>query len=297
MAEELKLHFKKAGFFTSIQDFGRFGHQDIGIPISGAMDKESMQMANYLVGNSDDTPVIEITLLGPEIEIEGNGQIAFAGAQFAGKLNKSPLPLFETIEVKTGDTIKLKGTSAGCRIFLAVGGKTTEPAWLGSHSAPSDYVKHTGMVSHFSDGDTLTFHPHRLVDKRIIDEAKRPIYTSCTILRVVTGPDFEQFELEVIQEFFEKTFSISSDSNRMGYRLNEALAQYKAKGEEISSGVIPGTVQITGSGKPIILTADAQTTGGYPRIANVVTEDLDLVGQMKPGDELRFMLVSLEDIN
>ena len=296
MANSLKLHFKKAGFFTSIQDFGRFGQQDIGIPVSGAMDKESMQIANYLVGNDDSTPVIEITLLGPEIEIEGEGQIAFAGAQFSGKLNNQALPLFQTIDVKTGDTITLKGTATGCRIYMAIGGKMDEPIWLGSYSAPSDYVKHAGMVSHISDGYELTCTTHKKVDSRTIAPNKQPIYTSCTILRVVTGPDFDRFELASIQEFFEKTFTISSDSNRMGYRLNEALKQYKANSEEISSGVIPGTVQVTGSGKPIILTADAQTTGGYPRIANVVTEDIDLVGQMKPGDELRFMLVSLEDL-
>ena len=122
---------------------------------------------------------------------------------------------------------------------------------------------------------------------------KKPYYSSCYIVRVVTGPDFERFNINQIENFFHQIFTVSQDANRMGYRLKESLLNYNAEKVEISSGIIPGTIQITNSGQPIVLLADAQTTGGYPRIANVVSEDLDMFGQIKAGDEVKFMLATL----
>jgi len=292
----LTLHFEKAGLFSSIQDSGRFGVQHLGIPISGAMDQEAMRHANYLVGNPSTHPVIEMTLQGADIRVEGSGQIALAGGYFKGTWNGQSLPFYKTLKVKDGDLINIEGAIYGCRTYLAVGGSLLEEKWLGSHSAVSIYMEGFGLESHFKNGRAICFKTSELIKKRQIKRAQQPIHSDCAIIRTTTGPDFEHFDLSVIQEFYEKVFTISGDCNRMGYRLNEQLVRFKKETEELSTGIIPGTVQISNDGSPIVLMADAQTTGGYPRIANVVSEDLDLLAQMKQSNEVKFMLISREDL-
>jgi biotin-dependent carboxylase-like uncharacterized protein len=293
---ELKLHFRRAGLYTSIQDSGRKGVQHLGIPIGGAMDLEAMQEANHLVGNAPNTPVIEITLQGPEIHVEGEGQIAFAGAYFKGKINNRSLPFYQTIKVKTGDIINLEGAIYGCRTYLAVRGALAETEWLGSQSAVSPYLEGFGLESHFKNDKILCFETKEVITKRKIAKAKHPIHSECAVIRTITGPDFEHFPIEVIQAFYDQVFTISSENDRMGYRLVERLEQYEKGKEMVSSGIIPGTIQITNEGCPIVLMRDAQTTGGYPRIANVVSEDINLLAQMRQGHEIKFMLVGLTSL-
>ncbi|HEY9117076.1 MAG TPA: hypothetical protein VIN11_04570, partial [Roseivirga sp.] len=168
--------------------------------------------------------------------------------------------------------------------------------WLNSYSAVANLMNIQGVPKILKSGSEFEVGITSFIPKRVYPLHLRPIYSSCYIIRVVTGPEFEQFKIEDIQSFFESIFNVSSDSNRMGYRLDGKIENYTPSAEEISSGIVPGTVQITSSGQPIILTADAQTTGGYPRIVNVVSEDLSIVAQMKAGDEVKFMLVSLSDL-
>jgi len=293
---ELKLHFKRAGLYTSIQDSGRKGVQHLGIPIGGAMDQEAMQEANYLVGNESNAPVIEITLRGPEILFEGEGQIALAGAYFEGKINNRSLPFYQTIQVKTGDRISLEGAIYGCRTYLAVRGELVQAPWLSSPSAVSPYLEGFGLESHFKNDKILCFKTRQDIAKRKIARAKHPIHSECAVIRTVTGPDFEHFPIEVFQSFYDKVFTISSENDRMGYRLVETLENYQKGKELTSSGIIPGTIQVTNEGSPIVLMRDAQTTGGYPRIANVVSEDINLLAQMRQGHEIKFMLVGLESL-
>jgi len=290
---ELKLHFKKAGLYTSIQDSGRPGVQHMGIPIGGAMDMEAMQDANELVGNPKYSPVIEITLQGPEIQIEGEGQIAFAGAYFKGEINGRSLPFYQTINVKNGDKINISGAIYGSRSYLAARGLMEEKEWLGSSSAVSHYLEPYGLESHFADGRIVSFNSDLPVAKRKKVRSKHPIHSECAILRTVTGPEFGQFPIEFIQTFYDTVFTVSGDCNRMGYRLNEKVQDYSNIKEMTSSGIIPGTIQISNDGSPIVLMRDAQTTGGYPRIANVISEDIDLLAQMRQGHELKFMLIGL----
>lgn len=293
---ELKLHFEKAGLFTSIQDKGRFGVQHLGIPIGGAMDKEAMEQANHLVGNDLDAPVIEITLNGPTIKVIGSGQIALTGGYFKGTWNDQPLPFYRTLDVNDGDLIKIEGAVFGARTYLAVNGQLLEEKWMGSFSAVNQYMTNFGLESHFADGRMVSFQTHTNIETRHIERAKHPIHSDCAIVRTISGPDFDQFPIELIQSFYEKVFTISRDCDRMGYRLNEQLEGFHPKKQEISSGTIPGTIQITNNGTPILLLADAQTTGGYPRIAHIVKEDIDVVAQLRPGNHIKFMLISLEDL-
>lgn len=295
MSNFLNVHFEKAGIYSSIQDEGRFGVQDLGIPFSGALDKSAMRKANELVRNPIDHPVLEMTLVGAKVSFEGTGQVAITGAQMSPTLNGLRIGTFKTINVKSGDVLEFHNAIYGCRTYMSIGGDWQTTKWQGSFSALSNLMSNEEMPCKFKNGDTFQVQTKDPVTVEEYPSAKRPIYSSCYIIRVVTGPEFGIFKLKHIEEFFQKIFLVDPASNRMGYRLQGELPNYNPIREEISSGVVIGTVQITNAGKPIILMADAQTTGGYPRIANVLTDDLDTVAQMKPGDEVKFMLVSLEE--
>ena len=294
MPEFLKVKCLKTGLYTSIQDEGRFGVQDQGIPISGALDKSSMRIANQLVGNLPNSPVLEMTLFGPKLKFEGQGQIAITGANMKATLNGKRVENYMTLNIKSGDLLEFHNTDVGCRTYMSIGGQWQVQNWSNSFSALPSLMEEPGLPARLVDDYSFTVAINQMQELISYPERNRPLFSECYVIRVVTGPEFDQFEIEVIQDFFDRIFVIHGDSNRMGYRLKDNLQDYVPSGEEISSGIVIGTVQISNAGKPIILMADAQTTGGYPRIANVVSDDLEIVAQLKPGDELKFMLVSLE---
>lgn len=296
MSDLLKVTCLKTGLYTSIQDEGRFGVQDQGIPFSGALDRSSMHIANQLVGNSLECPVLEMTMFGPTLKFEGNGQIAITGANMKATLNGKHVDNYITINIESGDVLEFHDTDYGCRTYLSVGGQWQVPKWLNSYSALPSLMEEPGLPAKLADGSSFTVAINAPQKINTYPIQHRPIFSECYIIRVVTGPEFDQFDIDVIQDFFDQIFVIHGDSNRMGYRLKASLENYIPSREEISSGIVKGTVQISNAGKPIILMADAQTTGGYPRIVNIVSEDLEIVAQMKPGDELKFMLVSLEEL-
>lgn len=296
MSDLLKVTCLKTGLYTSIQDEGRFGVQDQGIPFSGALDKSSMQIANQLVGNPLNSPVLEMTMFGPTLQFEGKGQIAITGANMKATLNGEVVDNYVTTDIESGDLLEFHNTDYGCRTYLSIGGQWQVPKWLNSYSALPHLMELPDLPAKLVDDYSFTVAINETQEVHEYPIQHRPIFSECYIIRVVTGPEFDQFDIDVIQDFFDQIFVIHGDSNRMGYRLKGSLENYKPSREEISSGIVKGTVQISNAGKPIILMADAQTTGGYPRIANIVTEDLEIVAQMKPGDELKFMLVSLEEL-
>lgn len=291
---EIAVEIIKPGLFTTIQDHGRFGYVNMGVPIGGAMDIESMEMANQLVGNSSSQPTLECTLIGPSIKFDSATQIALCGAPFKPKVNGVSKPMFQTVNIEAGDLLEIGQTEHGCRAYLAIRGDWQEEKWLGSYSTPSIYLNSFGLQTQLNAGKRIKIKGCQPIENRIIRIEQQPIYSDCTILRTVTSPDFELLDFKIIEAFYESVFTISNDSNRMGYRLKEHLKSYHKKGEALSSGIIPGTIQITNNGQPIILTADAQTTGGYTRIANVIRQDLDMLGQLRPGNRVKFQLTSLD---
>jgi len=296
MSDSLKIRVQSPGMFTSLQDLGRNGNQDSGVPFGGAMDKESHKIANELLDNQRSEPTIEMTYLGATFEFEGEGQIAITGADMGAKLNNNPVAMYKTIDVQNGDVLSFGQAQLGCRTYLGVKGEWQAPKWLDSFSVVSNLTDLDGIPKPLKKDDELEVKILSFIPNRKYPIGSIPVYSSCHIIRVITGPEFERFSIEQMQSFFQKVFTVSPDSNRMGYRLEGELKDYVTKREEISSGIVEGTIQITKSGKPIILTADAQTTGGYPRIANVVRDDLSRVGQMKAGDEVKFMLVNLSEL-
>ncbi len=295
MAEKLKLHFVKSGLQTTIQDLGRTGYQGMGIPVNGAMDKASAKAANRLVGNDESAPVLEITLLGPTIRIEGSGQMAITGANLSLKINGEPADMYETLDVEDGDVISFARPVTGCRAYLAVRGRWQIEPWLGSYSASATKASELTPQSVIKKEQVLEVEYEELIPPIAIPTEERPDLSQLNIIRVLPGPEFSLISNLAIGDFFSQDFKISNDSNRMGYKLEGRLAHFESAVEVISSGIIPGTIQITNAGQPIILMADAQTSGGYTRLANVVTEDMDKLAQMKPGDVVRFRLVGLEE--
>lgn len=289
-------HFLKTGLQTLIQDKGRIGYQSYGVPVSGAMDKKSADLANELVGNSLGTPVLEMALLGPTINISGDCQIAITGADLSPKVNNEPIPLYETINLKGGDMLKFGGAKNGCRAYLAIRGTWQIKKWLNSYSALPYSGDAATPESYIQKDTTLTIQTNPRIPKKIVPIARRPHFPTTLKVRVLPGPEFDHFSNYTIGYFFSKTYKLTQESNRMGYRLDTILTDFKPKKEVISTGIIPGTIQITSAGQPVILMMDAQTVGGYYRIANVISEDLDKLGQLKPGDKVAFSLIRLEEI-
>ena len=289
-------HFLKAGLQTLIQDKGRIGYQAYGVPISGVMDKKSAALANELVGNDLNTPVLEMALLGPTIQIAGNCQIAITGANLSPKVNGKPIPLYETINLKDGDLLKFGGAKDGCRGYLAIRGNWQIKKWLNSYSALPYSGDQATPQSYIRKDSILKVQVRPRIPKKIAPIERRPSFPNSLTVRVLPGPEFDSFSNYTIGYFFSKSYKLTQESNRMGYRLDTMLTDFKPTKEVISAGIMPGTIQITSAGQPVILMRDAQTVGGYYRIANVITEDLDKLAQLKPGDKVTFSLIRLDEL-
>jgi biotin-dependent carboxylase-like uncharacterized protein len=288
----------KPGFFTSVQDLGRFGFQRFGVPVSGAMDKYAFACANALVGNTANDACLEVTLLGPELEALCPLQVAVAGASFSVLVNGEVAPMWETLNVKKGDVVAFSGSAeSGCRAYLAVRDGIDVPVVLGSRST---YVRggFGGCEGRsLRGGDVLrAFAPLQfLKERRVLPAELVPKYESEVMVDVVLGPQEDMFTSEGIETFLSQEYTLTTESDRMGYRLDGAVVRHKGATEIVTDALCAGAVQVPGNCKPIVLMADAQTTGGYPKIATVTTPDVSRLGQAKPSDKVRFRKVSLTE--
>ena len=277
----------RAGMFTTVQDLGRVGHRAEGVPLSGAADPFALRLANLLVGNQENEAGLEFTLVGPEIKFVHDTLVAMGGAEFGN------LPRWCPISVRAGETLKIGPSRSGCRGYLAIAGGVAVPPVLGSRST---YVRarlggHQGR--RLTAGDVLPvpdvqrrFHDHWHVDERIL-----PRYSGFAVVRVIPGEHASQFDAG----WTEGVYKVSTQSDRMGVRMIGTPLRRSIQGDLTSSPVAPGTVQVPPDGQPIVLLADAQTIGGYPQVAHVIAVDLPVMAQLRPGDEVRFIGVSLAD--
>jgi len=284
------------GLLTTIQDLGRFGYQRFGMPVSGAMDSLSLQLANLLVGNKPNDACLETSLIGPEISFNSLGLIAICGADMNPSINGKPIPLNKTIEVKEGYKLSFSGIKSGCRSYIAFAGGIDVPIIMASRST---YIR--AKVGGFEGralrpGDELPLGiVNNKVKNRIIPKELIPNYQSNQTVQIIPGSEVRRFGLDGIRNFLTSEYIVSDQSDRMGYRLTGPVIKHQTGSADIiSAGISMGTIQIPGNGQPIILMADRQTTGGYTRIANVVSVDLTLIAQLKPGDKIRFREISLE---
>lgn len=287
------------GMYSSIQDLGRVGYEKYGVPVSGSMDHYAHRLANILVGNEESASVLEMTMLGATLKFNQACVIAITGADMAPVMNDGvPVGMWRTVLINPGDTLKLGGVKSGCRSYLAVAGSFTTADVLGSAST---YVRgkfggHEGRP--LKKGDALevgapTFGLESL-QGRFIQADLVPHYEESLELRVTLGPQEEAFSREGIGTFFSSEYKVTSEFDRMGYRLEGDKVAHETSADIISDGIVRGAVQIPGHGNPIIMLSDCQTTGGYTKIAHVITSDLWKIAQAKAGDVIRFKHVDID---
>ncbi|HUR59003.1 MAG TPA: 5-oxoprolinase subunit PxpB [Opitutaceae bacterium] len=277
----------RAGLFTTIQDLGRPGHRSRGVAQSGAADAFALRVANTLVGNREDAAGLELTLLGPELRFRRDTVVALGGAAFPG------LPSWQPVRVSAGMEINFGHATQGCRGYLAIAGGIATAPVLGSRST---YV-HAGFGGlrgePLHNGDQLPVAPagRELTGRWHIDERILPTYSPAPTLRVVRGAQADVFGAGLSA----RELKVTARSDRMGLRLQGEPLTWPARRELVSSPVAPGTVQVPPDGHPIVLLADAQTIGGYPQIAHVISVDLPLAAQLRPGDAVRLREVTIAE--
>lgn len=290
-----KLKFISGGMLTSIQDFGRYGYQKFGMPVSGAMDTYSMQLANWLVGNERNEACFEITYLGPEIEFLSNTIIAISGAKMHAKINRQSIRTNSTVAVAKGDVLEMGAVKRGMRAYLAISGGINVPVVMGSKST---YLR--GKIGGFKgrkieNRDVVEFGDKQQIKYHEVPSALRFIYPQVQTIRVLPGTERDRFTDEGYQTFLNSEYTVSNQNDRMGYRLSGSTLAHKDGADIISSGIVNGSIQVPGHGEPIIMMADHQTVGGYTKIANVITVDLPILAQLKANDKIRFLEVTLEE--
>ena len=287
----MKLQFITSGLRTTTQDFGRPGHTHMGIPIGGALDKSAMRYANHLVGNALGEPVLEITLSGPHLRCLEAGQVALAGSGFDLLLNGKPQPPLLPISVNPGDELIIKSSGDGCRAYLSVSGEWHAKRWLGSASALRIGSHELVPGAVWARGDVLET---RDVSVKPWPSTLLPPRPPSNMIRVSPGPEYEWLDDRGRSQLLSKRIRVIDPSNRVGLRTNTQiqLREDKRRVEMVSSGVQPGTVQLTHGGQAIILMRDGQTIGGYPRVLQCASQSLDQLAHLKVGDEL---ILSLSD--
>jgi antagonist of KipI len=280
----------KPGLLTTVQDLGRRGWQGAGVPVAGPMDAYSHRLANRLLGNPDDASALEITLLGPELRAGATAACAVAGARFALTVDGSPVEMDRTFVVKAGQVLRFGAREAGSRATLAVAGGFLLPQVFGSQA--TSLISRMGpFPGPLKAGDQLPFDPHASRDSAARG-TPLPLPRGGARVRIIMGPQDELFTPDVRQILLTSRYTISSQSNRMGYRL-EGPELIRQPGADVLSDATPmGTLQVPPSGQPILLMADRQTTGGYPKIGVVITADLPVAGQLAPGDWIEFVACS-----
>jgi antagonist of KipI len=278
----------RGGMLTTVQDLGRWGHQASGVPVAGPMDAYSHRLANRLVGNDRDAAALEITLAGPELDAEGDVVCAVCGAHFELTAGGRPVRVNEVFEVRRGERLKFGRRVAGARATLAVRGGIDVPPVLGSRATSliSGIGPFDGRA--LAAGDVL---PIGYAKASPTDAAAGPalrLPEGGARLRAIPGPHGDRFAGDASENFFAGRFSLTPQSNRMGYRLEGPALSGGPDTEMLSDATPIGSVQVPRSGQPILLMADRQTTGGYPKIATVIAADLPLAGQLAPGDWISF---------
>jgi len=283
------------GPFTTVQDRGRYGYQQFGVPPCGMLDDFAGNIANLLVGNQDNEAVLEFTFLGGTLEVINSADIALTGGDMQAAINGKPIENWRSYHLLPGDIIKLNQVQKGCRTYLGVTGGIDVPIVMGSRScytgAKIGGVKGRKLVG----GDILSRTEKKPLNQlNQIDEKYIPHYGFDIVLRAIPGPQKEYFD-SGMETLFNSQFTISNQANRMGYRLEGAQIKQKNSMPKsiISEPSLPGGIQVPEDGRPIILLAE-QTVGGYTKIATVISTDISKIAQAMPGDRISFQPVTLE---
>ncbi|MGP4082751.1 biotin-dependent carboxyltransferase family protein [Pseudalkalibacillus sp. R45] len=299
----------KPGLQTTVQDAGRYGYQRYGVIVSGAMDQLAYRIGNLLVGNSNNEAAIEMTMKGPEIEFQEDTVITMTGGDFSPKINGEPVKMWRPIYVKAGTVLKFGACAAGCRSYLAVAGGIDVPVIMNSRST---YIRAEigGFEGRALDaGDCLKIGERSEKANHIFQQLSDPDLTYVEsdwfsaaewstevekhdILRVIPGREWDSFTKESQAKLTSTEFELTPQSDRMGFRFKGEQLELSDQVEMISEAVTFGTIQVPSEGNLIALLADRQTTGGYPKIAQIASVNFSKVAQLKPGEKVRFKLIT-----
>ncbi len=296
----------RAGFLTTVQDLGRTGFRQFGVPLGGALDSHALRVANLLVGNHESAAGLEITFGGLQLQFADERIIAWCGGEFDIQVGSTSLPAGHACFICAGEELKFDRPKIGCRAWLTVSGGIDVALVLGSRSTDlrADFGGFSGRT--LRDRDEIPLGPNsdrsqNLIAKLSKDRVaawKPPDDWSNTakrepVLRFTRGADWRRFDDVTIQRLTHHAFAVSSDSDRMGVRFETPTLKQSDHIDLVSEGVAPGTIQVPPSGQPILLLGDCQTIGGYPKIAHVITVDLPVASQLRAGDRVRFHEVSI----
>ncbi|SEN22726.1 biotin-dependent carboxyltransferase family protein [Lihuaxuella thermophila] len=311
----MSLKVIRAGLLTTIQDLGRFGMQKHGVIVSGAMDPFALRIGNLLVGNEEGEAALEMTMLGPSLLFQRDSFIAICGGDLSPRLNGEKIPGWRPVFVRRGSILEFGAPVSGCRAYLTVAGGFDIPLVMESRST---YLR-AGIGGFqgraLKEGDVLNLRtPSEQVIKRMRHRSEAAGSRSFLVsewsvssgfladyrkknpvIRALPGGQWNRFTSDSREKFFSQEFQVTGQSDRMGYRLEGPKLSLSGPLELISEAVSNGTIQVPPSGNPIILLADRQTTGGYPKIAQIASVDLPLIAQVKPGEKIRFQPVTLEE--
>ncbi|MDB6148100.1 MAG: hypothetical protein JWO45_1764 [Spartobacteria bacterium] len=304
----MRITVRHAGFLTTVQDLGRRGFRRFGVSIGGALDPHALRVANLLVKNDEMAAGLEVTLGGFRGVFDDRRLLAWCGGGFDVRIGSTPLPAGHAGMIEAGEELVVDPPKIGCRVWLAISGGINVPPILESRSTDlrADFGGLDGRALRAGDGIPLANASKsaaeiaQFLGNGKISRWSAPANWTMTaketpILRFVRGDHWSCFHPLAHEALTGQPFTVSPDSNRMGARLDGPLLWRNDQGDLISEAVAPGTVQVPPSGKPILLLGDCQTIGGYPKMAHVITVDLAVAAQMRPGDQLQFREVSLAE--
>jgi antagonist of KipI len=291
----MTIRVTKPGFFTTVQDLGRYGYAHLGISPAGAADRLSLRIANLLIGNDEDAPALEMTLLGATLEFDEGAVVAITGANCQCKIGQDRVPARTATQLPAGTVLQCGSMPTGARAYLAVQGGLDVPLVMGSAA--------TFVAARFGG-----FQGRRLQKGDVLSVRKHDTLRACTLrpgaldrlhghgpLRITKGAQQDCFSPEAFATLCSSTYVVSEQSDRTGLRLKGEAMQRREQAELLTDGIPLGAIQVPQDGQPIILFVDQQTTGGYPKIANVIAADMHRVGQLRPRDEVRFAGVSIAE--
>jgi antagonist of KipI len=297
MEVDMSIQIITPGALTTVQDYGRTGYGEIGLSPSGAVDTAAMERANILIGNEPGEAVLECTLFGPTLHFTWDTVIAITGADMNPKLNDREIPMNAAVSVMAGEDLILGFAVKGCRSYISFSGGLQIEERFGSKSTNLKCAVGGFHGRALKANDELFFvKPARILpamEKRIYKEPASNDLPGT--VRVVMGPQEDYFTQDGIKTFKTGVYKLSNDSNRMACKLTGPVISGKQATDIISDGISLGSVQVSSNGQPMIMLADRQTTGGYAKIATVISTDIPVIAQCKPGDEIRFQSISLEE--
>ncbi|PRY09951.1 antagonist of KipI [Pontibacter ummariensis] len=310
----MSLKIISPGLLTTIQDTGRHGYQKDGMVVSGAMDAVALRIANILAGNEENEAALEITMMGPKIVFEEDVLLALTGGDLSASIDDAPVKMWRPVLVRKGSTLAFGKPVKGCRAYLAVSGGFDLPKVMGSYATylragvggfggralkAGDLVPCKGptpkamqLMAELTDSAIGKTHAQVAFT---FDPRLFPAYEENPTIRALKGPEYDQFTENSQNYIWNEKFLVTPQSDRMGYRLLGMTLALKEEAELVSSAVSFGTVQVPVEGNPIVLMADHQTTGGYPRIVQVISADFSKLAQVPPGKSVRFTEVSLDE--